>query len=492
MDTTRASDFLSHVIRCLVIAGMVASLPSIGVAEDGSPLEVGERHAEDVQALTGYVQGEVALGAHDAQAAIMGFRRATRAHPEQPLAWLKLAEAYRMAHEFKEAHAALERAESKGALPWEVSEVRASIFRAQHQPDKVFEVYHTSDSNGAPATFFGDWLQYASLQKNELASRQAAAAYTRAHPEESKAWKILADVLSGQGYIKSSVGPYQRAASLPDGSALAGQRAARLLVTLDRPEEALRAATICVSKYRYHVGCYLVQVEAFDLAAKREISDLKPAAITRSIDEEVSSSLEEAIYALARMSSTTPTKSLRTGRLLSKRTTHAIAVQYARDIVKLRPYNQSLVEVAGWISVYAEAEEAAVGFFVRYLEMGGHNVSALNYVGYSYAEQGKHLPKAIEYLRRALEQKGDDPNIRDSLAWALFKDGQLSKALEMQQEVARELPRSAVVLDHLGDMLRAAGRVDEARHVWERALEHATASDEDVLETVPAKLRELE
>ena len=47
----------------------------------------------------------------------------------------------------------------------------------------------------------------------------------------------------------------------------------------------------------------------------------------------------------------------------------------------------------------------------------------------------------------------------------------------------------AVLLDHLGDILWALGKKEEAIEQWRMAYQNVTAESEDVLTTVPEKLQ---
>ena len=64
---------------------------------------------------------------------------------------------------------------------------------------------------------------------------------------------------------------------------------------------------------------------------------------------------------------------------------------------------------------------------------------ALNYVGYSLAEQGKDLDRAVLLLEAALKQAPDHAYILDSLAWAHFRRGENAEAWELVRR-ATSLP----------------------------------------------------
>lgn len=111
---------------------------------------------------------------------------------------------------------------------------------------------------------------------------------------------------------------------------------------------------------------------------------------------------------------------------------------------------------------------------------------ALNYVGYTLAEQDRDLDRALELLRRANELSPNQSYIVDSLAWALFKKGDLDAALaEIRRAVEIDGDADAAIWEHYGDIASRAGRTDEARKAYNRALEKKP----DNADAIRAKLR---
>ncbi len=97
---------------------------------------------------------------------------------------------------------------------------------------------------------------------------------------------------------------------------------------------------------------------------------------------------------------------------------------------------------------------------------------ALNDLGYLWADQGKHLHRALEMIQKAVAAEPDNAAYLDSLGWVLFRLGRLDEAvrhLERSVELLGEEP-DGVVLDHLGDVYQALGRHQDAVRLWERAL----------------------
>lgn len=104
------------------------------------------------------------------------------------------------------------------------------------------------------------------------------------------------------------------------------------------------------------------------------------------------------------------------------------------------------------------------------LQIDPEHAEALNFLGYTYAEQGIKLDKAEELIRRALEKSPEDGYYLDSLAWVYFKRGDYPEAVELQARAIGKIPEDPVMQEHMGDMLWMQGRSDEARKSWNKAL----------------------
>lgn len=94
----------------------------------------------------------------------------------------------------------------------------------------------------------------------------------------------------------------------------------------------------------------------------------------------------------------------------------------------------------------------------------------LNYLGYSWIDQGINLKKGLKLIERAVALKPDDGYIVDSLGWAHFKLGNIKQAVLFLERAVELRPDDPILNDHLGDALWRAGRRREARFQWEQAL----------------------
>jgi tetratricopeptide (TPR) repeat protein len=98
-----------------------------------------------------------------------------------------------------------------------------------------------------------------------------------------------------------------------------------------------------------------------------------------------------------------------------------------------------------------------------------NNATALNALGYTLADQTGRHEEAYELISRALALEPNEPAILDSMGWILFRQGKLEDALGYLKQAYAAFPDPEVAA-HLGEVLWAMGRTDQAREVWQGAL----------------------
>jgi tetratricopeptide (TPR) repeat protein len=100
----------------------------------------------------------------------------------------------------------------------------------------------------------------------------------------------------------------------------------------------------------------------------------------------------------------------------------------------------------------------------------------LNYLGYSWADQGKKLDQSLEMIQKAVTIKPDDGYIVDSLGWVYYKVKRYDEAVAELERAVELVPYDPIINDHLGDAYWQVGRKNEARFQWARAMNHTKDS----------------
>lgn len=124
--------------------------------------------------------------------------------------------------------------------------------------------------------------------------------------------------------------------------------------------------------------------------------------------------------------------------------------------------------------------------FLRALDLRPDEPYVLNYLGYSWIEQGINLERAQRMIEKAVAQRPTDGNIVDSLGWVYYRTGHFAKAVEMLERAVELRPEDAAINDHFGDALWGVGRQIEARFQWERAL--SSKPDPEMEQAIRRKL----
>ena len=104
------------------------------------------------------------------------------------------------------------------------------------------------------------------------------------------------------------------------------------------------------------------------------------------------------------------------------------------------------------------------------LELSPEQPYVLNYLGYSWIDQGINLEAGMKMLKRATELRPDDGAITDSVGWAYYRLGQFDKAVEWLERASEQKGDDATVVEHLGDAYWHVRRQREATFQWNRAL----------------------
>lgn len=155
------------------------------------------------------------------------------------------------------------------------------------------------------------------------------------------------------------------------------------------------------------------------------------------------------------------------------------AVTQWPDDTEIAYLRASLLDETGNKKAAMEAMEAIIARNPNYYQ-------ALNYVGYTLAEQSQNLPRAIALLEKAVRLSPTSAYIMDSLAWAQFRAGQNQQAWDsISKAVAMDEDLDPTIWEHYGDIALALGNKVEARKGFEKALEFNPANAESLRKRLP-------
>ena len=121
------------------------------------------------------------------------------------------------------------------------------------------------------------------------------------------------------------------------------------------------------------------------------------------------------------------------------------------------------------------------------IDLNPENAMVLNYLGYSWADRGMHLERALNLIEKAVALEPNDPYILDSYGWVLYRTGKFEEAVNWLERAAEQMPNDATINDHLGDAYWQVGRYDEAKTQWLRSTRLKPA--DDLLSSIENKLK---
>ena len=147
------------------------------------------------------------------------------------------------------------------------------------------------------------------------------------------------------------------------------------------------------------------------------------------------------------------------------------------DVYSKAIANLAVPEKANWVVFYfrgicnerSKQWPKAEADLKKALELYPDQPLVLNYLGYSWVDQGTNLDEGMKMIRRAVEQRPDDGYIVNSLGWANFRIGNYDEAVKELDRAVELKPDDPTINDHLGDAYWRVGRVLEARFQWSHA-----------------------
>jgi tetratricopeptide (TPR) repeat protein len=144
---------------------------------------------------------------------------------------------------------------------------------------------------------------------------------------------------------------------------------------------------------------------------------------------------------------------------------------YARGVAEERSHR--------WADAERDLQQA--------LKLSPDQPQVLNYLGYSWVDQGRNLVEAVAMLEKARSLDPNDGYVVDSVGWAYFRLGRYQDAAKTLEQAILLAPGDPTINEHLGDAYWMTGRKREAHFQWDHAL--AFGSDEKQKQTIEKKLR---
>ena len=106
------------------------------------------------------------------------------------------------------------------------------------------------------------------------------------------------------------------------------------------------------------------------------------------------------------------------------------------------------------------------------LQWKDDNLGCLNNYAYYLSEENRDLEKAAQMSYRTVQAEPDNSTFLDTYAWILFKQKKYADALQyIDMAVENDTAKSAVIIEHAGDIHAVNGDTEGAVKYWKEALE---------------------
>ena len=169
------------------------------------------------------------------------------------------------------------------------------------------------------------------------------------------------------------------------------------------------------------------------------------------------------------------------GQLLSERGHEAEFFELLEMVIKKQPENVELLYFRAMTGQSLGRLDVLEQDLLRVIEIDPGNADAMNALGYTLADQTDRHDEALILIERALEIKPNEAAFIDSLGWVQYR-------LENYKDAVANLRKALLLFDndevaaHLGEVLWVSGEQQEARNVWQKALD--ARPDSDILKRV--------
>ena len=161
-----------------------------------------------------------------------------------------------------------------------------------------------------------------------------------------------------------------------------------------------------------------------------------------------------------------------------ERGAYAEALDGIKKASELDPKNDGFIFTYGVYLDKQERKEESYQKFERVIELNPKNANAYNYLGYSLAERGVELDRAIKLIGQAIELEPDNGYFIDSLGWVYFQKGQYIEAERELERAVKVISTDAVILEHLAQAKFKVGKLREALDVAHKAQQFVKQSDD--------------
>ncbi|BEV73276.1 tetratricopeptide repeat protein [Paludibacterium sp. B53371] len=204
-------------------------------------------------------------------------------------------------------------------------------------------------------------------------------------------------------------------------------------------------------------------------------SQYMAAQVRQAYLEAQAGQTDQAIARLGRLGSSAEERlqlTLASAEIAREAKRYDLAYAMLSDALKQSGKRPDLLYERALISDARQDTAAAERDLRQVLKLQPENQQALNALGYILTTRTNRYQEAYGLINRALRIEPNNAMIIDSMGWVLFKLGRSEESLQYLSRAYSLLPDQEVAA-HYGEVLWSLGRQDEARALWNKALQAA-------------------
>lgn len=475
-------------------------------------------NAVPTEAYQSYVRGLLASRAGDLKAALKEYERVIMLDNKAALAYRELAYLYLQFGRAEEAYAAARKLNELSGSELETQLFLGSFYLMSRQPMKAIKAWKKAldiDPENETAILY---LAAYFSDKDPQKAIEYWEKYTKKRPDYAKGYFQLGSAQEKSGQLKKARESFEKAADLEPS----GTEAYLSLAQIYEKEGNLDAAIEEYKKYLsklpdnitvlmylgglyYRLEKYEEAEEIFNRALKLNPDD-ENIYFWLGILAEKKKDWPSAIkyFEFIRQKDENAVVLTRLSFYYSASKDNKRAIKYLKKVASIEPDNPNSYYLLGlayfdlkkyrlaernfrkalylkpdYIEIYFHLGvlydnwgrfNKAVVELKKAIESDPENSTALNYLGYSWADRGINLDEAENLIKKALELDPENAAYIDSLGWVYYKKGLYKQAEELLNKAASKLS-DAVVWEHLGDVNEKLDNKAEAWEYYNKALD---------------------
>jgi tetratricopeptide (TPR) repeat protein len=400
---------------------------------------------------------------------------------------LLLGGLYARMHEYEKARQVLEKLVELNPDSYAGFYYLAKLYQEMRLFDKATEAFDKALAlNWAPTLAY----EVAELYEQEKRYPEAIAIYRRliaADPSDEKARSFLTNLYFRQGEVDKALQEMEDLREVSANPARVELAISRILLDADRRTEAIARLNAILKQDPQSDGAKALLILAYyqqgDLAATKKLLKQVPPT---------SPAYEESVIMLARIMQEQKDFSGAEKILLQAMADKqhrrlnfyvALATLYAGQdkIAKAHGvFTRAIADFPDNVETYYEYAlflhklndpAGAMRQMEEVLKRDPKHARALNYVGYTWAEEGRNLEEAKIYIEQAVALLPQDGFVRDSLGWVYYQLGDFPAAVRELELAVALSPDDPTIYEHLGDAYLKLNDIPMARKAYLKALE---------------------